>query len=274
MASSSNGVHVDISGLCRSYSGRPVLNDISLHIEPGEIFVIMGPSGSGKSVFLRHLIGLERPDEGEIRIGDASIRTPGILDRYRSTMVFQSSALLNSLTVGENIGLYLREHRIHPEERIREIVRESLSQVGLGNIEEQYPNQLSGGMKKRVAIARALVVRPHLILYDEPTSELDPMMASVIGAVIDRLNRQTGVTTVIVTHERELAFRLGHRIAIINNGRILTIGTLKEILMDRTPFVHEFLMGTAPPGEEDEASNPLAAPLVPPILDPHHEGNS
>ncbi len=240
------GVEVEVEGLSRSYGGRQVLRDISLRIQAGEIFVIMGPSGSGKSVLLRHLMRLEQPDRGDIRLNGLSISDRSTLDLFRSTMVFQSSALLNSLTVGENVGIYLREHRLHPEARIREIVRERLEQVGLGSIENQYPSHLSGGMKKRVAIARALVIDPQLILFDEPTSELDPLMSNVITELIGQLNRSTGVTTLIVTHDRELALRLGSRLAIIRDGEILAVGNLREIYSQKEPFIQEFLMAGQP----------------------------
>jgi len=237
-----HGIKLEVNRLNRSYKGVPVLRDINFSIKPGEIFVLMGPSGSGKSVLLRHLVGLERPDSGDIRIDDQSIQNPKIRDRYRLTMVFQSSALLNSLTVAQNVGLYLKEHRIKPPEEIDAIVRQGLELVGLRNIEDRFPSELSGGMKKRVAIARALVMEPHMILYDEPTSELDPLMATLVSDEIIKLNRRTGVTTIVVTHERELAFRLAHRIGIIRGGELLCIGNLEEIYNDSTPFVKEFLI--------------------------------
>jgi len=244
---SSNGVRLAVSNLNRSFGGRPVLKAIEFHVEPGEVFVVMGPSGSGKSVLLKHLSGLEDPDSGDIRIERQSIEDPAVRDRYRLAMVFQSGALLNSLTVARNVGLYLHEHRLKPAAEIAEIVRRSLALVGLKDVESQYPSELSGGMKKRVAIARALVIDPQLILYDEPTSELDPLMAVTIGDEIVKLNQRTGVTSVVVTHERELAFRIAHRIAILHDGAIMCIGTPSELRNDSTPFIQEFLLAGCRP---------------------------
>ncbi len=167
-----------------------MLKGLDFEVKPGEIFVIMGPSGSGKSVLLKHIIGLEEPDAGEILIDGKSIQSPEVMENYRLAMVFQSGALLNSLTVGENVGLYLTEHRLKPPEEIARIVAEKLEVVGLKGQEEKMPSELSGGMKKRVAIARALVIEPQLILYDEPTSELDPMSAVVIGEEILNLKQR------------------------------------------------------------------------------------
>src|ERR1041385_3927090 len=168
--STPQGVSVTVRGLRRSFDGHPVLQGLNFGVERGEVFVVMGPSGSGKSVLLKHIIGLETPDEGEILIEGESIQSPGVMDKYRMAMVFQSGALLNSLTVGENVGLYLSEHRLKPPEEIARIVRDKLEIVGLKETEDKMPSELSGGMKKRAAIARALVIDPQLILYDEPTS--------------------------------------------------------------------------------------------------------
>ena len=151
-------VSVEVRGLRKSYLGVEVLHGVSLTIEPGEVFVIMGPSGSGKSVLLKHIIGLELPDAGEILIEGERIDSEGVMDKYRMAMVFQSGALLNSLNIGDNVGLYLREHRLKPPGEIDRIVREKLEILGLKNVEKKMPGELSGGMKKRVAIARALVI--------------------------------------------------------------------------------------------------------------------
>jgi len=239
--SQTHGVRLEVRELTRSFREHTVLKQISFAVEPGEIFVIMGPSGSGKSVLLKHLIGLEKPDAGSILIGDDSIHTTGVMDRYRMAMVFQSGALLNSLTVAENVGLYLAEHRLKSRAEIDRVVREKLEQVGLAGYEDQYPAVLSGGMKKRVAMARALVTEPQLILYDEPTSELDPLMAVVIGNEISSLNERTGVTSVVVTHDRDLAFGIADRIAILRQGEILTVGTPTEVRSSPEPSIQEFL---------------------------------
>jgi phospholipid/cholesterol/gamma-HCH transport system ATP-binding protein len=156
-------------------------------------------------------------------------------------MVFQSGALLNSLSVGDNVGLYLREHRLMPEEQIVEVVTGKLDLVGLGGQEHRPVSELSGGMRKRVAIARALVMEPHMILYDEPTSELDPMIALAIAVEIVRLNEETGATTVVVTHDRDMGLGIADRIAILFEGEILEIGTPQEIRNSQHPMIQRFL---------------------------------
>jgi|SRR5665213_2999883 len=235
------GVSLVVRGLRKSFDGQPVLDGIDLAVQPGEIFVIMGPSGSGKSVLLKHLIGLEAPDAGEILINGESISTPEIAAKYRMAMVFQSGALLNSLTVGENVGLYLTEHRLKPPAEIEKIVAEILADVGLKDAANKMPAELSGGMKKRVAIARALVIEPQLILYDEPTSELDPLSSVVIGNEILDLKHRIGVTSLVVSHDRDLAFGVADRMAVIAEGKIVTIGTPAEVKNFPNPLVQNFL---------------------------------
>jgi phospholipid/cholesterol/gamma-HCH transport system ATP-binding protein len=235
------GVSVQVRGLRKSFDGQEVLAGLDFEVQPGEIFVIMGPSGSGKTVLLKHLIGLEQPDEGEILIAGQSVQSPEVMSQYRMAMVFQSGALLNSLTVGENVGLYLTEHRLKPAEEIARIVEEKLEVVGLKGTEDKMPSDLSGGMKKRVAIARALVIEPQLILYDEPTSELDPLSAVVIAEEIVHLKERIQVTSLVVSHDRDLAFGVADRIAVINAGRILTIGTPDEVKRHPDPLVQQFL---------------------------------
>jgi phospholipid/cholesterol/gamma-HCH transport system ATP-binding protein len=235
------GVSVQVRGLRKSFDGQEVLAGLDFDVRPGEIFVIMGPSGSGKTVLLKHLIGLEEPDAGEILVGGQPVLSPEITDHYRMAMVFQSGALLNSLTVGENVGLYLAEHNLKSPEEIARIVTEKLEVVGLKGTEDKMPNDLSGGMKKRVAIARALVIEPQLILYDEPTSELDPLSAVVIAEEIVNLKERIHVTSLIVSHDRDLAFGVADRIAVINQGRILTIGTPDEVRRHPDPLIKQFL---------------------------------
>jgi len=238
------GVGVQVRGLRKSFNSNEVLKGVDFQVNPGEIFVLMGPSGSGKSVLLKHLIGLEEPDAGEILIDGQSIQSSEVLDQYRLAMVFQSGALLNSLTVGENVGLYLAEHRLKSPEEIAQIVSEKLEVVGLKDTEDKMPNELSGGMKKRVAIARALVIEPQLILYDEPTSELDPLSSVVIAEEIVKLNERNHVTSLVVSHDRDLAFGVADRIAVISDGRILTIGTPGDVKHSTDPLVQHFLNAT------------------------------
>ena len=235
------GVAVQVRGLRKSFNGQEVLKGLDFDVKPGEIFVIMGPSGSGKSVLLKHIIGLETPDAGEILINGESVQSPEVLSRYRMALVFQSGALFSSLTVGENVGLYLSEHRLQPPGEIARIVSEKLEVVGLKGAEDKWPGELSGGMKKRVAIARALVIEPQLILYDEPTSELDPLSAVVIAEEILHLKKRIQVTSLVVTHDRDLAFGVADRIAVINEGQILTIGTPDEVKRKSDRLIQQFL---------------------------------
>ena len=239
--SNQSGVGVLVRGLSKSFGAQQVLHNLDLEVRPGEVFVLMGPSGSGKSVLLKHIIGLETPDAGDILINGESIQSDGVLSRYRLAMVFQSGALLNSLTVGENVGLYLTEHRLKSPAEIERIVAEKLAVVGLTDAINKTPGELSGGMKKRAAIARALVIEPQLILYDEPTSELDPLSAVVIGEEILKLNQRIHVTSLVVTHDRDLAFGVADRIAVINEGRILALGTPAEVKANPEPVIQRFL---------------------------------
>ncbi len=239
--STQQSVSVQVRGLCKSYAGQPVLRGIDFEVQHGEIFVIMGPSGAGKSVLLKHIIGLETPDAGEILIEGEPIHQAGVMDKYRLAMVFQSGALLNSLTVGENVGLYLTEHRLKEPGEIDRIVTEKLEFLGLKGVKDRSTGELSGGMKKRVAIARALVIEPQLILYDEPTSELDPLIAVTIGGEILNLKKRTQVTSIAITHDRDLAFGLADRIAMIFDGQFLAIGPPDEIRRHPDPLIQKFL---------------------------------
>jgi phospholipid/cholesterol/gamma-HCH transport system ATP-binding protein len=239
--STDRGVSVEVRGLRKSFDGQMVLKGIDLKIAAGEIFVVMGPSGAGKSVLLKQIIGLETPDQGEVLIEGISVQGANVMDRFRLAMIFQSGALLNSLTVGENVGLYLREHRIKPSREIDLIVREKLDLVGLKGVEDRYPGELSGGMRKRVAIARGLVIEPQLLLYDEPTGELDPVSAVTIAEEILNLNRRIHATSVVVTHDRDLAFGVADRIAIIDEGRIVLVASPDDVRADPNPVVRRFI---------------------------------
>jgi len=240
-ARQNQNVSVEVRNVRRSFRDQVVLDDISFRVEPGEIFVIMGPSGSGKTVLLKHLIGLEKPTSGDILIEGESVNAPGLRDKYRMAMVFQSSALLTSLTVGENVGIYLTEHQLKPPREIAVTVAEALKTVGLAGLENRPPSELSGGMQKRVAIARALVIEPQLILFDEPTAELDPLMAVAIGEEILKLKNRLHATSIVVTHDRDLAFGIADRIAMISAGKILFVGTPEELKKNPDPKIQNFI---------------------------------
>lgn len=238
----STAVGVKIEKLEKSFGDNYVLKGIDLDIIPGETIVILGKSGAGKTILLRHIIGLEKPDSGNIYINGEDINSPDFRKKHRIAMVFQSSALFNSLSVKENIALYLREHKVfRAEEEIDRIVSDSLSILGLDGKEANMPNELSGGMKRRVAIARALVMNPELILFDEPTSGLDPMMTRTIGDVILSLREHVEVTQIVVTHDIDLAFHIADRIAFISEGLIIEVGSPEDIERSANPIVQSFI---------------------------------
>jgi phospholipid/cholesterol/gamma-HCH transport system ATP-binding protein len=240
------GVGIRIDKLNKYFGENHVLKDIDLEIFAGETFSIIGPSGTGKSVLLKHIVKLEAPDSGEIYIDNHPIFDPanGEVPNYRYSMVFQSSALFNSLTVGENVGLWLREKRICKEQRIRQIIEEKLTLVGLEGKEGLRTAELSGGMKKRVAIARSLAMNPDLILYDEPTAELDPINTDELANTILKLKETTRNTTVIVTHDLNFALYISDRIGMIHDGRIIEVGTPTQIKASQNPIVKGFIYTT------------------------------
>ncbi|HBA90189.1 MAG TPA: ABC transporter ATP-binding protein [Geobacter sp.] len=241
------GVGIRIDHLNKFFGEHHVLKDVNLEIYAGETFCIIGPSGTGKSVLLKHIVKLESPDSGEIYIDDMPIFSsdPGSSARdYRYSMVFQSSALFNSLTVGENVGLWLREKRVCKELQVREIIKQKLEMVGLFGKEELRTSELSGGMKKRVAIARSLAMNPDLILYDEPTAELDPVTTDELANTILKLKESTKNTTVIVTHDLNFALYISDRIAMMHGGSVVEIGTPREIKRSENPIVRGFIYTT------------------------------
>ncbi len=243
----SHGVSIRIENLNKSFGDHHVLKDINLEIEPGETFSIIGPSGTGKSVLLKHIVKLEKADSGRILINGHDVREPqpeNMPRNFRYSMVFQSSALFNSLSVGENVGLWLREKRICGELRIRRIIREKLRLVGLEGKEELRTSELSGGMRKRVAIARSLAMNPDLILYDEPTAELDPVTSDELARVIMDLKSKVNLTTIIVSHDLNFALYLSDRVAMMHDGQVEAIGTPDEIKQSQNPIVRNFIYTT------------------------------
>jgi len=224
-----------------------VLDNLDLEVGEGELLCIIGGSGQGKSVILKHILGFMKPDRGDIRVGGVSIARASQKELYevRKTygVLFQSAALLFSLNVGENLALPLREHTDLDEARIAEIVRERLSWVELEGHEETMPPDLSGGMLKRAGLARAIVRDPKIILFDEPTTGLDPVLSATIGKLITSLRSRLRFTGIAVTHDMNLAYMIADRIAMLYDGRIIESGTPKEIKNSRNPRVQEFIHG-------------------------------
>lgn len=234
--------------LHKSFGEKKVLKGLNLEVFRGETVVIIGRSGCGKSVFLKLIIGLLTPDSGKITIlgKDTSSLTEREWEELRKKfgVVFQSSALLNSLTVAENVALPLVENTTLPKEEIQNRVREKLHLVGLKGVEELYPEDLSGGMKKRVGIARALIMEPEIILYDEPTTGLDPITASAINRLIMDLKEKVKTTSIVVTHDMKSAFLVGDRIGLLYDGRIVEIDKVEKIKKTSNPLVKQFIEGS------------------------------
>lgn len=234
-------VSVKVRNLCKSFGSQEVLRDVSFEVKPGEIFVLMGPSGSGKSVLLRHLVGLELANSGEVLIGEEDAAEQDTRERFRSAMVFQAGALFNSMKVYDNLALYLREHRLYDEATIREKVEAVMDALSIGNTGDKIPAELSGGMKKRVAVARAIIMEPQLILYDEPTSELDPILAATTSELIATISRETGATSIVVTHDRDLALAIADHVALLIEGKLVFGGTTDDLRNTDDERVREFM---------------------------------
>jgi phospholipid/cholesterol/gamma-HCH transport system ATP-binding protein len=240
---------IRITGLKKTLGNRRVLDGVDLEIKTGESVVVMGRSGTGKSVLLKHIVGLMKPAAGHIEIGGEDIvgmRARQLNEvRKRMGMLFQSAALFDSLTVGENVALPLRTHTRMDASQIRTRVKERLEWVGLEGIEQLKPASLSGGMRKRVGLARAIVMDPAIILYDEPTTGLDPIMADVIDQLVRSLQRRMGVTTVAVTHDLTSAFKIADRIAMLHEGRVVFTGTVVETRGTTDPLMRQFIEGSS-----------------------------
>ena len=224
-----------------------MLTGVDLRIKKGESMVIIGKSGCGKSVLLKHIVGLDKPDAGSIRIDGtdiASISEKDLMEiRRKFGVLFQHAALFDSMSVYENVGFFLIEHKIYKEQKIREIVRDKLKLVGLAGIEEQMPSSLSGGMRKRVGLARAITNSPEIILYDEPTTGIDPIMGKAINNLIVYLHRELKVTSVTVTHDMDSAYTIADRIALLYNGKVICVDTPDNFRKSDIPEVREFING-------------------------------
>jgi phospholipid/cholesterol/gamma-HCH transport system ATP-binding protein len=256
---------IELINVHKRFGHLVVLNGVSLEVERGQSLVIIGASGSGKSVMLKHMVGLLKPDSGEIwfdghRIDELPERK--LMDvRKRFGFLFQMGALFDSLSVADNVGFPLVEHTKKPPEEIAQIVKRNLTLVGLPEIGKKMPGELSGGQKKRVALARAISLNPEVVAYDEPTTGLDPVRADVINELIIKLQRELQITSVVVTHDMNSAFKVGNRIVMLHEGKLIIDGTPDEIRNSDNPIVRRFVIGEA--DEQELASlRQQAEPLV------------
>ncbi len=241
---------VDVAELRKAFDRAEVLRGVSFQLDKGETLVVMGGSGSGKTVLLRHIAGLVRPDSGQVRVFEINIERLSEEEllpiRRRMGYVFQGAALFDSLSVFENVAFPLREHTDLDEPEIRERVVRVLSHVGLGDdVLPLLPSELSGGMRKRVGVARALVIEPELMLFDEPTAGLDPTNSKMVGELILQLKGGGGDTSIVVTHDVELARTVADRLAILMEGRFVVVGRPDEVMSSGEPAVQAFLAGEA-----------------------------
>jgi phospholipid/cholesterol/gamma-HCH transport system ATP-binding protein len=240
---------IEVIDLYKTFGGKKVLQGMNLTIDRGETVVVIGQSGSGKSVLIKHMIGLLQPDSGEIRIDGIDICC--LMEeefhklRRRFGMLFQAAALFDSLTVGQNVGFGLERYSdMSPDERGK-VITESLAKVGLRGVEDLMPYELSGGMKKRVGLARAIAYKPEIILYDEPSTGIDPIRADAINDLIIQMKEDLGVTSVVITHDMVSAYKIADKIAMLYEGRIIEEGTPSEIENSKNEIVQQFIHGKA-----------------------------
>ena len=240
---------IELKNVCKTFGSNEVLKDLDLTINTGESIVIIGRSGCGKSVLFKHIIGLLRPESGDVIIDGIDITKikPKELNKIRMNfgMLFQGAALFDSLSVFENVGFQLIEYTDKSFEEIHQIVADRLKMVGLENIENVKPAALSGGMKKRVGLARAICMAPQIILFDEPTTGVDPIMGDIINDLIRHLHDTLKVTSITVTHDMKSAYKIADRVAMLYDKHIIEIGTPEQIKKSKNPIVQQFVTGTA-----------------------------
>jgi len=238
---------IQLSNVCKAFGDQVVLDDLDLTVEPHRITVIIGESGGGKSVLLKHIIGLIRPDSGSVYIDDVdiSVLNDRQLNEVRKNfgMLFQEAALFDSMTVGENVAFPIREHTRLSKEEIDGIVEEKLRQVGLKKVTGKMPAELSGGMRKRVGLARALALNPKIILFDEPTTGLDPIRRDDIDRLIVKTQQLTGATCLVISHDIDSTFKIAHKVAMLYDGRIIEYGSPEKIKHSENPVVKNFIEG-------------------------------
>jgi phospholipid/cholesterol/gamma-HCH transport system ATP-binding protein len=250
---------IEVVDLWKSFGPQEVLKGVNLSVQDGETMVVLGPSGCGKSVLLKHVIGLLRPNRGSVIIDGKDITgmTDAELNRVRTSfgMVFQGAALFDSMTIGENVGLPLKEHKHIDGDKLRDLVESKLRMVGLAGVSHLRPSEVSGGMKKRVALARAIALDPDIILYDEPTTGLDPIMAEQINELIRAVQKKVNATSIVVTHDLHSASFTGDKVALMHEGRIEFTGTIDELKCSDNEAVRTFIArGHKPgPGEMENA---------------------
>jgi len=240
---------IDIVDLNKSFDDNHVLRGATVSVGRGESLVIIGGSGSGKSVLLKHVIGLLRPDSGKVIVDgeDVSALDEDGLNEMRKKfgMLFQGAALFDSMTVWENVGFGLRRHTSMSDAEIKELAVEKLRMVGLTGVEDLMPSELSGGMRKRVGLARAIAMSPAILLYDEPTTGLDPIMADAINDLITEMREKLNVTSVAITHDIKSAYKIADRIAMLYNGVIIGVGSPEDIRNTPDPVIKQFIKGSA-----------------------------
>lgn len=244
-----NGNIIELKGLHKSFKRQKVLDGLSLGVPRGKITVIIGRSGSGKSVLLKHIIGLIKPDAGQVLVGGQDITKMDDHElndlRRRFGMLFQDAALFDSMNVANNVAFPIREHTKLREEEVRRAVADKLGLVGLAGVEEKMPNELSGGMRKRAGLARAIALEPEIMLYDEPTTGLDPLLTDAINRLIKRTGQSLGITSVVISHDIAGAFAMADQIAMLYQGRIIASGPPDELRRSQDPVVQQFIHGRA-----------------------------
>jgi phospholipid/cholesterol/gamma-HCH transport system ATP-binding protein len=247
MMSSNSDPKIRVVNLFKSFAEKKVLHGVNLEVRQGESMVVIGGSGSGKTVLIKCIIGLIQPDEGEIYVDEQEISSLSEREmnevRKKFGMLFQGGALFDSLSVWENVGFGLRQHKKLGDEEIRRVATEKLALLGLRNIEEIMPAELSGGMKKRVSLARAIAMEPEILLYDEPTTGIDPVMADAINELIIRMREQLNMTSIAITHDMTSAYKIADRIAMLYQGKIVEVGSPEELKSSVNPIVQQFIHG-------------------------------